>query len=203
MARRADHNREELQDLILTAARRIVAQEGVRALTARKVAQSIGYSPGTLYNLFDNIDDLVVHVNGGTLDALFAALKRAPVTGQAEADVAALCARYLAFLDDNPDLCELLFEYAYAPDYLLPDWYRRRIGQGLEILAAALSPAFPAGHDREKAEAARTLWASLQGICALSRNGKLDAVGGQSRETMTRSLVTNFVAGLCYRHASL
>lgn len=201
MARRADHNREELHGLVLAAARRIVEENSFRALTARAVAESIGYSPGTLYNLFDNIDDLVVHVNGGTLDALFATLRGAVSTGDPGADVAALCSRYLAFLDQNPDLCDLLFDYGYAHEYELPDWYRGKINEGLEILGAALSPIFPAGRDQEKSDAARTLWASLQGICSLSKSGKLDVVGGQTRDAMTRSLVTNFVAGLCHHHS--
>ena len=203
MARRADHNREELHDLALAAAHRIVEENGFRALTARNVADSIGYSPGTLYNLFENIDDLVVQVNGGTLEVLFTALRGVPSTGQPGVDVAALCTRYLTFLDQNANLCELLFEYSYAQGYLLPDWYPQKINQGLEILGAALSPIFPDGRGKEKSDAARTLWASLQGICSLSKNGKLDVVGGQSRGTMTQSLVTNFVAGLGHHRSSM
>jgi AcrR family transcriptional regulator len=134
MARRADHNREELYELALSAAKRIVEERGFRALTARKVADAMGYSAGTLYNLFENIDDLVVHVNGGTLDGLFTSLRGAPATGQAVADVTALCTRYQVFLDQNPNLCELLFEYSYAQGYQLPDWYRQKIFMGLEIV---------------------------------------------------------------------
>ncbi len=202
MARRADHHREELHHLALAAARRIVAEGGFRAVTARNVAGAIGYSPGTLYNLFDNIDDLVVQLNGATLDALFTALRGAPSTGQPGTDVAALCTRYLTFLNQNPNLCELLFEYSYAHGYVLPDWYRQKINQGLEILGAALSPIFPAWRDTEKSDAARTLWASLQGICSLSENGKLDVIGGRSRGAMTQSLATNFVAGLRHQQNS-
>ena len=71
MARRADHSREELYDNALAAAQRIVETDGFRALTARSVADAIGYSPGTLYNLFENLDDLIIHLNGRTLDALY------------------------------------------------------------------------------------------------------------------------------------
>ena len=39
-------------------------------LTARKVAQAIGYAPGTLYNLFRNRDEMILHLNGRTLDRL-------------------------------------------------------------------------------------------------------------------------------------
>ena len=203
MARRADHNREELHQLVLAAAQRIVEESGFQALSARTVADSIGYSPGTLYNLFDNIDDLVVHVNGTTLDALFAELHNAPAIGRPEADVAALCSRYLAFQDQNPNLCGLLFDYTQAQGYAPPEWYRRKIIRGLEILGSALLPLFPTGRDNDVSDAARTLWASLQGICSLSANGKLDVVGGQSRDAMARALVTNFLAGLRHRHLSM
>ena len=196
MARRADHKREELYDMSLVAAKRIVEEHGFARLTARNVAQDIGYSPGTLYNLFENLDDLAVHLNGRTLDALFASLRQTELSGHADTDVQALCQRYMTFLDQNTNLCELLFDNSYSAGYLPPDWYRQKVATGLEILGAALAPVFSAGRDAEKKEAARTLWASLQGICSLSRNGKLDVIGAPSRASMTQSLITNFMAGL-------
>jgi hypothetical protein len=36
----------------------------------------------------------------------------------------------------------------------------------------------------------------------LSKNGKLDVIGAQSRDAMTRSLVTNFIAGLHHQQMS-
>lgn len=39
--------------MALEAARRIVREEGLGALTARRVAGAIGYSPGTLYLVFN------------------------------------------------------------------------------------------------------------------------------------------------------
>ena len=58
MARRSDHSRDELYELALVAARRIIEDGGYRALTARKVADHMGYSPGTLYNVFAGLDDV-------------------------------------------------------------------------------------------------------------------------------------------------
>lgn len=196
MARRADHKREELYDMVLAAAARIVETAGDATLSARNVARAVGYSPGTLYNLFDNFDDLVVHLNGRTLDALFASLREVPLAGDPATDVAALCRRYVTFLDQNPNLCDLLFNSSYGPGYHPPDWYRQKIANGLEILSAALAPIF-AGSARERVtDTARTLWASLHGICALSRNGKLDVIGAQSRDAMLKILIANFMTGL-------
>ena len=47
MARRSDHSREELYDLALSAAREIAEAEGLRGLTARRIAEKIGYTPGS------------------------------------------------------------------------------------------------------------------------------------------------------------
>lgn len=196
MAWRADHNREELHVLALTAARQIVEEDDFRDLTARNVANSIGFSAGTLYKLFDTIDDLVEQVNSGTLDSPFTALRDTPSTGQAITDVADLCTRYHTFLDQNPNLCELLFEYRYVRGY------RQKINQGLEIVGAALSSIFPAGHDKDISEAASTLWASLQGVSWPSKNSKLAVIGGQSRDDLAHSLLTDFVVGL-HHHSSI
>ena len=43
MARRTDHSREELYENALAAAQNIVETDGFRALTARNVADAIGY----------------------------------------------------------------------------------------------------------------------------------------------------------------
>ena len=63
MARRKDHTREELTQLAIKAGRELVVEKGSAALTARNVAQAIGYTPGTLYNVFENIDALVAAIN--------------------------------------------------------------------------------------------------------------------------------------------
>ena len=57
MARRSDHSREELYELALEKAGEIAEKEGLRGLTARGVAREIGYTIGTLYNIFEDLDD--------------------------------------------------------------------------------------------------------------------------------------------------
>ena len=81
MARRNDHSREELYQLALGAARDIAEAEGLRGLTARRIAAEIGYSVGTLYNVFVNLDDLIIHLNGSTLDQLYKALSQGSRSG--------------------------------------------------------------------------------------------------------------------------
>ena len=71
MARRSDHSREEIKEMALVAAEKMILANGKDGLSARKVAQEIGYTVGTLYLVFKNLDELILHVNGRTLDRLF------------------------------------------------------------------------------------------------------------------------------------
>ncbi len=196
MGRRSDHSREELYDLALTAARGIVTNDGLSALTARKVAQAIGYSPGTLYNVFDDLDDLIVHMNGRTLDALFDDLAAIPQTGDPARDLNALLTGYLDFLDGNRNLWAVLFEHRLSAGQTLPDWYVQKIDRVLGLIEAALARRLPDLDDDSLKGAARVLWASLHGICSLSGAGKLQIVSDQTVHAMAETLMSCFVAGL-------
>jgi AcrR family transcriptional regulator len=196
MARRADHSREELYENAMRAARRIVEAGGYRALTARNVADAIGYSPGTLYNVFENLDDLIVHLNGRTLDALYDRLVHQEAATSPEESLGILLDGYLGFLDDHPKLWNVLFEYSLPEGFELPEWYALKVNKVLGLLEDALSPLFSRQEADAKANAARILWAGLHGICSLSGSGKLQVVTTQPVRAMAEGLLANYVAGL-------
>lgn len=196
MGRRSDHSRDELYDMALDAARRIVDADGFRALTARNVADAIGYSPGTLYNLFENLDDLVVHLNGRTLDELHDRLSARPKTGVPEDDTRRLVDDYVLFLEQHPRLWNVLFEHKLPEGQGLPDWYDLKVDKVMRQVEDALAPLFAPDDAEGKRHAARVLWASLHGICSLSEAGKLEVVTPRPVREMVTTLVRSFVAGL-------
>jgi AcrR family transcriptional regulator len=196
MARRSDHSREELYDMAMMAARDIVRQDGMRALTARSLAAAIGYSPGTLYNLFENLDELALHVNAATLDTLHNAVAQDDRSGNPETDLNRMLDRYLAFLQENPALWLAVFDYRGAPGTELPAWYRDRVRKLMELVEEALAPLFAAGEEDERREAASVLWSGLHGICSLAQDGRLTLVSAQSVPQMAQSLIANYLVGL-------
>jgi len=196
MARRSDHSREEIYENALNAAQNIVETDGFRALTARNVADAIGYSPGTLYNVFENLDDLILHLNGRTLDALHDRLATEPATGHPDADLRRLLDAYLEFLERHTNLWSVLFDFSLPDGRRPPEWYARKIETVLNLLEHALQPLFAADDRQGLGDASRTLWAGLHGICSLSGSGKLQVVTAQSVRAMAMGLVDNYVAGL-------
>src|SRR5512134_3891242 len=102
MARRNEHSREGIRRMALDAAERIVAAEGYKGLSARKVAAAIDYTVGTLYLVFENLDDLVLQVNGRTLDMLFDWLVTRVGDGDSPRDVLlALAGAYIAYAEQE------------------------------------------------------------------------------------------------------
>jgi AcrR family transcriptional regulator len=200
MARRSDHSRDELYELMMAAAREIVERDGYRGLTARNVADFVGYSPGTIYNLFGNLDDMIVHLNGRTLDDLHDQLAEIPFTGTPSTDFHALLDRYLAFLHANKNLWRTLFEFTLPEGQEAPDWYARKVHRLMSVVERALAPLFGENEAAERGNATRVLWAGLHGITSLSDGGKLQVVTAQSVKDMSEMLVSNFIEGLTARN---
>lgn len=174
MGRRSLHSSEELRQLILTSAREIVERDGYAALSARAIAKAIGYSPGTLYNIFKNLDDLLLTLEISLLDDAVENLRAAAATTSGVPRVRALAQRYLDFSLRNRRLWNLL--------------YRQRAGRGepepnavqfrFEAMAAIFKDAVLhvcTGSCHEAEKAAHTLWLGLQGMSALAVGERLNA----------------------------
>ena len=194
MARRSDHSREELHEMALAAAREIVEMDGLRELTARRIAARIGYSAGTLYNLFDDLDDLIVQLNGRSLDSLYAALSNLPLDDDPDAGVRALADGYIKFVAAHPRLWNALFEHQRPEGLIIPDWHHEKISRLLGLVERCLAPLFGPLGDKERLHVARVLWSSLHGICSLESAGRLAA--SESSTSMAMTLVRHFLAGL-------
>lgn len=63
MGRRSDHTRQELEHLFVVEGHKHMAEVGFARFSAREVAKRIGYSVGTLYNVFGTLDRLLITIN--------------------------------------------------------------------------------------------------------------------------------------------
>lgn len=196
MARRSDHSREEIRQMALNAAEAIVAAEGYKGLSARKVATAINYTVGTLYLVFENLDDLVLQVNGRTLDALYEWL-RARRAKQADArdSLLAIADAYIAYAETETPRWNMLFEYVAEQGNELPDWYLVKLSKVFGLAETALKPLADHRSELEIQQAARVLWAAVHGICTLKIRHRMDLVGGQSAGEMAQMMIDNFLQG--------
>lgn len=197
MGRRSEHSPEDLRSMALAATRRLLAAHGMAGLTAREIAREIGYSPGTLYNHFADLDDLILQANAETLGQLLARVHEARA-GHRDAVPAlrAMARAYMAETRAAPRLCAALFEHRMAKGRPLPEWYAARIAGLFGPVEEVLAPLFGGGGQRECRRTARVLWSALHGITSLALSQKLDLIAGVSAEEMADDLITTYLRGL-------
>ena len=183
--------------MAIAAAENILDAEGMAGLSTRKVAAAIGYTVGTLYLVFKNIDDLILHVNARTLDALHGALTDAVSgTDTTEAAMKKLAHAYIKFATDQNARWSLLFEHRLPKDQDLPPWFEEKVLALFALVERQLSEKGTAGPTESNLVAARAIWSAVHGLCVLSLSEKL-AVGGEvSIDVVADSLVENYLRGL-------
>lgn len=196
MARRNDHSREEIREMALQAAEALLEREGAAGLSTRKIAAAIGYTVGSLYLVFENLDDLVIQVNARTLGQLGEWLDRAaPLHRNARTGVLELGRAYLRFAAEHRSRWELIFDRRPAPAAIPPDGYRREALALFGRVERLLAVYAPERSEAERALAARALWSGVHGVCTLALSGKLDLAGIAEAERLTDSLIENYLAG--------
>ena len=202
MGRRSDHSRDQLFDMALDAAEKIVENEGINALTARRVSKEIGYSVGTIYNLYDNLDDLIVHMNASVLDDLKQALLAVPQDNDVAERLKNMAAAYIGFTRTNLNLWNSLFDHRLPPGEDVPDWYRVKVEDLIRLIEHAIAPEFSSAHAVERQQSAWVLWSSLHGICSLANTEKLDIVATDNVWQLAEQLIVTYMAGIRTRHAA-
>lgn len=66
--------KNRIMKYFIEAAHKILEEEGIEHITARKVADLAGYNSATLYNYFENLDHLICYASMGYLKRYYAEL---------------------------------------------------------------------------------------------------------------------------------
>ncbi|MDD5580628.1 MAG: TetR/AcrR family transcriptional regulator [Methylobacter sp.] len=194
MARRSEHSLEEIREMVLGAAETIVIEKGFSALTMRKIALEIGYTVGSIYMVFANMAELILHLKAKTLDEIAEQLEQVQDCVP-EHCIEELAKSYLSYANQNYNSWSLIFEHRLPEDMEVPGWYQEKINHvfgRFEMQFARLAPGYSEAQNKQ---AARALWGGIHGICVLSLTGKLDIVGVNDVEGSVVLLVRNFIRG--------
>ena len=190
MARRSDHTRPELTQLALESARKIIAKEGITALSGRKVTARMGYTIGTLYQLFDDMDDLVERVNAQTLAMLFEHCQQGARHDGVAQQLKALGILFGEFVKEHPNEWDAIMSYRYKDDHTTSEEYHREILRLFGLMEDATRQFYGDGEQEDHAADMAMLWASLTGILGVAFSER--QVGG-SLEQMLEHLIAMYL----------
>jgi AcrR family transcriptional regulator len=199
---RKERQKAEMRDLILEAALRIIRDEGFAALTMRKIAEAIEYSPATIYLHFASRDDIALALVADGFAKLVAHMAPALHEEDLLARVEAIGRCYLDFAQREPETYRLIFmedERFAAPIMLALKEADGNAGDtAFGFLLDTVQELIDRGIYRPlnaKAVAA-LLWSSLHGIAALKLScsqypfeGSILEPGALVMDILTRGLL--------------
>ncbi len=176
MGRRSDHNRGELRALILDEGHRQMADVGFARFSARAVAKAIGYTIGTIYNVFGTHDLLILAINARTVDTWTAAL-RARLDDEAGDRIAVLVRGYFDFAISNRHAWGAIYDHRLPDGDAIPDWYVAAVGELTGIMRREVQRALPDAPRDTVAALSRSLLAAVHGHCVFAINGTFAQLG--------------------------
>ena len=173
---RRERQKEATRKGILTAARSIARVEGWQAVTIRRIADSIEYSPPTIYEYFTNKDAILSEVQREGFDQLTEAMSRAAeqATDTTERMEQIAMASW-QFAQQQPELYQVMHgaDSAGLPTEETLAGARKAAAVVYESLEQWAQAGEIVLHDPQGA--VETLWALLHGMAAVTL---LDRVGG-------------------------
>lgn len=180
MGRRSDHSRAELYELILEAGEAHLAEVGFAGFSAREVAKRIGYSIGTLYNVFGSYDRLVLAISTRTLRLWTAALE-ARLAAAGDDRIGALVNGYFDFAEANPKRWMALYDHRMPPGEPLSEEFQDAFGALIGLVEREVAAVLGVPVDAVTHALTGSLLAIVHGHCTFALNGTYRTFGGDPR----------------------
>jgi AcrR family transcriptional regulator len=178
-------------EAILKVATDLAEADGLRGVGLRAIAAQLGISPGTIYNVVGDMDDVVLMLNAQTLQRLQKVLLSEILVGrEAMLNVFAVADAYITFVLDNAKSWSVILEHSLASDKKSPDWYQEELDKTIGLVDRVLKPIISDKRERRRSVAA--LWAALQGLASLAASGKLSMVDQDDPHDLAHLLISRF-----------
>jgi AcrR family transcriptional regulator len=190
--------REKLRCELILAAERSIGAKGMAGLKTRELARDIGCANGAVYNLVEDMDELILLVGSRTLERLDASLTAAESDGPASAGetLARIAVAYCDFAADNLELWRALFEHRMAPGKPVPEWAIEQQMALFRHIYRPLAALFPKRTAVELGVTARSLFSAVHGMVALGLEQKLIAVPVDALRAEIALIVRAMMRGL-------
>lgn len=195
---KALERRAKLREALIEAAERGIATKGLAGLKTRDLAEEIGIAIGGIYNLVEDVDELILRVGSRTLARLDASLSLAEISGPAapRETLVRIAVAYCDFASENLELWRALFEHRMQPSKVVPEW---AIAEQMDLFRHIHKPLAALFSQRSPAQlgvTARSLFSAVHGMAALGLEQKLLAVPLDALRTEIATLMRAMIDGL-------
>jgi AcrR family transcriptional regulator len=193
--------RQGLQEALLAAATRTIAERGYQALRARDLANEVGCAVGAIYNVFPDLDALTLAVKSYTLDELQTDIleqlgpDETVSRTEGEARLMASARIYLDFAHRNRHLWLSAFEHS-SPDSASLRAYLLRLDNIFANVERPLTVILPNMPPQRRKMLARALFSAVHGVVSLGLVEKLGAFSLEELHWQVRVVLAATLQGL-------
>jgi AcrR family transcriptional regulator len=190
--------REKLRESLVLAAEKGIAARGLAGLKTRDLARDIGVANGAVYNLVEDVDELILRVGSRTLMRLDAALTAAESKGSAAPNdiLVRIALAYCDFAAGNLELWRALFEHRMERGKPIPQWAIEEQMNLFRHIYRPLAALFPNRSAKQLGVTARSMFSSVHGMVSLGLEQKLIAVPIAVLRREIATIVKAIITGL-------
>jgi len=196
---RREREKTEVRRKILDAAHDLFAREGYDHVTMRRIAEAIEYSPTTIYNHFEDKDDLVKALCDEDFTRLLAALASAPIPDDPVDQIRRLGHAYADFGLDWPNHYRFMFMTPNKQHDVGEDESPGHRSFAILQQAVARAVAERRLIEIEPDTAAQVLWANLHGVIALLITLRQQHWPTPPAKDLVEQVIENGIRGLLVR----
>lgn len=189
--------KDNIREILITTGRELVKTYGAEFLTARKLAEASGYSVGTIYNQFFNMDNYIMTLNMQTLDELHDYLEKLTPDSNPYKTLNRYLDGFVTYVLTNQNLWFLLFNFHLkSPIKRLARQYIYRLVLVMQIWEPCFDLVFKNIKAKERRLALQVLWLSMFSMSSFLTTPILDNFGKINKKNVCQLLLNTYLAGL-------
>ena len=188
---------EDLKRTILENGWNILLCKGIDAIRLRDLAMMSTCSIGTVYNLFKNLDEILLKLNVKSLNKMYYSLHEAMDRGlEQQESIDSIFYRlgiaYIRFGCSYPKIWKGIFENLSIDP--LPDWYKKEVNHGIQLLKDKIEKAYSLDKNRVNIMV-EFFWSSMHGMTAILINKKWNVFDEKVNEDYISKYIKQSIKG--------
>lgn len=189
--------KDNIRAILLDKGRELVRQKGAQYLTARKLSEATGYSVGTIYNQFGNMDNYVIEQNMLTLDELCAAMSKIMPDTNPYKNLNRYVDAFVSFVLARSNLWFLLFNFHLnSKTEVYPRLYLRKLLKIINLWYREFRLIFDKLDAAERKVSLQVLWLSMFSLSSFLTLNGLDKMSRVGKKNICKLLLNTYLAGL-------
>jgi len=188
--------RDYIQENLVHTGRTIIKEKGAEFLTARKLSEASGYSVGTIYNQFGNMDNFILIQNYLTLDALYQRLLKIK-TDSAYERLNEFANVFTQFVMENRNFWFMVFNFhLHQSERTFSITYLRRISMMVMLLEKAFKELYTNLKPDQRHVCVQVLWVALFGLSSLLTTSSIETYSKIEQTKICKFLLNTYLTGV-------